>query len=154
MTATDTNHDAPKPKAKARPKKKAVAKKAASPKPATKRSGLSDVWKRILRELGKAGAEGMSSVDLVKLCQKHDAGPWWGRHIRSGLVARVERGKFKLTAAGKRLAEILILHLARTHQGRAFGSALFLSLGFLSLPLRRHGPDGPRWYGPSWHVTV
>jgi cell division septation protein DedD len=114
MTDTNTTDDAApaKPKAaKETPKKKAAAKKAAPKKakaaPTKKakavpgKAGISDIWKKVLGALGRS-AEGLTTDALTKVCEKHEAAPYWNRFIKAGLMDSPERGVYRLTAAGKK----------------------------------------------------
>jgi hypothetical protein len=124
QTATGDKPKAPKKVAKkvapakkaAVAKKVAPAKKAAAPKKAAAakngakagspvgQRGVSDLWKKVLAALGKAGADGMNTEALKKACEKQGVAPYWDRFIKAGMITRPSRGVYVLTAAGKKEA--------------------------------------------------
>ena len=100
--------------AKAAKSKKAAPEKetkaAAPAKQAAKKSngravgerGISEPWRKALALLGKAGPKGMTLADFSKAAEKVGANQYFARFIRNGMITRLERGVFALTAAGSK----------------------------------------------------
>jgi hypothetical protein len=91
-------------KAPAKAPAKAAAPKAAKAKAKSNgiaRAGaISEPWRKTLTALGKAGKEGMLSAEFIKVAEKNGGNKYFARFIRHGLMERVARGHFRLTAEG------------------------------------------------------
>lgn len=88
--------------AKAPAAAKVSSKTAAAGGPRT----LNPAWVKIFVAINKKGADGMEVADMAEECKKNKVGLYYRRFEKAGLLARVARGKYKLTAAGAKAAGV------------------------------------------------
>jgi hypothetical protein len=93
----------------AKPKTNGAAKKASNGKSASYETGTKSVsapWKAIFKAIAKKGDAGMPVAGIAAECEKNDVKLHYARFCRAGYLARAERGHYKITASGKKAADI------------------------------------------------